>query len=57
MPKYEFTNEEVVVLKQMIDLAVRQSGMQGAEAAVVLTKKLDIPIVEETIPPKKDKDK
>jgi len=43
MPRYDFTDQEVIVLKQMIDLAVRSSGLQGAEAALALTRKLNNP--------------
>ena len=35
------TQQEINVLKQLIHLAVTARGMEVAEAAVVLTKKLD----------------
>jgi hypothetical protein len=35
-----FTEPELVALRQLIDLAVRQGGMNCAEAAVVLNNKL-----------------
>ena len=35
------TQQEINVLKQMIHFAVMARGMEAAEAAVVLTKKLD----------------
>lgn len=46
MVKFEFTKEEVTALLQLIDLAVKHAGMQAAEAAVVLTKKLQNPITD-----------
>lgn len=36
-----FTDNEIEVLKQIIHLAVMARGMEVAESAVVLTKKLD----------------
>jgi len=44
--KFEFTNEETEVLKRIIDLAVKANGMQVAEAALVLTRKLNQPLQE-----------
>lgn len=38
--KVEFTPQEAQVLINMIDIAVKATGLQAAEAAVVLTKKL-----------------
>jgi hypothetical protein len=48
--KFEFSDIEVKSLKQLIDLAIRAQGIQGgaAEAGVILTKKLDMPIKEKT---------
>ena len=44
--RYDFTEQEVSILKQLIDLAIRNSGLQVAEVGVVLVKKLCDPIVE-----------
>ena len=44
MPRYDFTEQEVNVLKQLIDLAIKTAGLQVAEAGVVLVKKLDKPL-------------
>lgn len=42
----EFTTQEIQVLLQLIDLAVKAGGINVAEAAVVLSRKLQ-PKVEE----------
>ena len=55
MPKYEFNDNEVAVMKQMLDLAVKAGGMQVAEAGLVLMKKLATPIVEPEPPKAEDK--
>lgn len=36
----EFSQEEIKVLVQLVDLAVKAGGLQVAEASVVLVKKL-----------------
>lgn len=36
----ELTQQEATALLQLIDAAVKAVGMQGAEAAVVLTRKI-----------------
>ena len=40
MINVQLTKEELSALIQLIDLSVKHAGMQVAEAAVVLTKKL-----------------
>ena len=40
MVKLEFTEQEVQVLSQLLDLAVKAGGLNVAEAALVLNKKL-----------------
>lgn len=40
MVKIELTEQEANVLLQMIDVAVKALGLNGAEAGVVLAKKL-----------------
>jgi len=35
-----YTPEEATILLRLIDLAVRQAGMEAAEAGVVLTRKI-----------------
>lgn len=42
----EFTEQEIKVLLQIMDIAVKAGGLQVAEAAVVLSKKLQLPVVE-----------
>lgn len=37
----EFSEGEINALMQLLDAAVRQVGLQGAEAAVVIAKKLE----------------
>lgn len=37
----KLTNQETSVLLQLIDLAVKKEGIAVAEAAVVLTKKIE----------------
>lgn len=46
--RYDFTEREVNVLKELLNLAVKAGGLAVAEAGVVLVKKLDNPIKEET---------
>lgn len=48
----DFTTQEIQVLMQLIDLSVKAGGIQVAEAAVVLTKKLQAALPKEE--PKKD---
>ena len=40
MTTVTFTPQELNVLQQLLDIAVKAAGMQAAEAAVVLSKKL-----------------
>ncbi len=40
MKTYEFTDEEVNALCALLDIAVKAGGINVAEAAVYLTKKL-----------------
>ena len=37
----EFTKEEAGALLQLIDVAIKAVGLNGAEAGVVLAKKID----------------
>jgi hypothetical protein len=37
----EFSEGEISALMQLLDAAVRQVGLQGAEAAVIIAKKLE----------------
>lgn len=46
MPKYVLTNEEIAALKAIIHLGVKAGGMDVAEAAVVISKKLNNPMME-----------
>lgn len=41
MIKIEFTKEETQALVGLIDMAVKSGGLQVANAALVLTKKID----------------
>lgn len=45
----EFTKQEAIALLQLIDAAVKATGMQGAEAGVVLTKKIQEAMKEEPV--------
>lgn len=47
MAKYDFTPQEVLILKKMIDMAVKVAGMEAAESALILYRKLDNPIKDE----------
>lgn len=38
-----YTKEEITALTQLIDIAVKGGGLNVAEAAVVLYKKLQVP--------------
>lgn len=38
--KIEYTQQEATVLVQIIDLAVKSSGLQVAESAVILARRL-----------------
>lgn len=40
MIQVSFTEQELNVLNQLIDIAVKAAGLQAAEAAVILSKKL-----------------
>ena len=40
MSQVSFTEQELNVLNQLIDIAVKAAGLQAAEAAVILSKKL-----------------
>jgi hypothetical protein len=40
MIQVSFTEQELNVLNQLIDIAVKAAGLQAAEAAVTLSKKL-----------------
>lgn len=40
MIQVSFTEQEINVLNQLIDIAVKAAGLQAAEAAVILSKKL-----------------
>ena len=55
--KIEFTEEEAKVLLQFIDLGVKSAGMQVAEPAVVLTKKIQTAFVAPVVGSKKDEPK
>jgi len=44
--KFEFSDREVAVLKTLINLAVKAGGLQVAEAAVVLNRRLDSPLTD-----------
>jgi hypothetical protein len=45
--RYDFSEQEVAVLRQLIDLAIKAGGIQVAEAGLTLFKKLGNPIREE----------
>ncbi len=47
MLKFEFEEKEVKALKELINVANKALGVQVAEAALVLTKKLSKPIIED----------
>lgn len=47
MAKYDFTPQEVDVLKKLINIAVKTVGMEAAESALILYRKLDNPIKDE----------
>lgn len=40
MIQVSFTEQEINVLNQLIDVAIKSLGLQGAEAGVILSKKL-----------------
>lgn len=48
MPKYEFTDNEVNVLKEMINIAVKAVGLDACQPGLFFKNKLDNPIKEET---------
>jgi hypothetical protein len=50
MKRIELTDEEIRVLLGMIDVAVRSRGLEAAEAAIVLAKKLQAAEIVESIP-------
>ena len=41
MINVSFTEQEINVLNQLIDVAIKAIGLQGAEAGVILSKKLN----------------
>lgn len=41
-----FTEQEIQALIQLIDIAVKGAGLNVAEVAVVLTKKLQAPVAK-----------
>lgn len=41
MIQVSFNEQELNVLNQLIDIAVKAAGLQAAEAAVILSKKLN----------------
>lgn len=47
MARFEFSENEVGALKEMINVAIKSVGIQAAEAGLVLTRKLSMPIPEE----------
>ena len=55
MIQVSFSEQEINVLNQLIDVAIKSLGLQGAEAGVILSKKLTeafnaqrLPAAEET---------
>ena len=46
MPKYEISEENVIELKQFIDVGVKSMGLQVAEAGLKLVNILNNPIEE-----------
>jgi hypothetical protein len=50
MNPIEFTKDEARVLLAMIDIAVKTAGLQAAESAVVLSKKINAAMIEEAAP-------
>jgi len=47
MPKFDFSNEEVKMLKGFLDVAVKALGIQVASNALMLLKKLNNPSLRE----------
>lgn len=50
MNPIEFTKDEARVLLAMIDIAVKSAGLQAAESAVVLSRKIQGAMIEEAQP-------
>lgn len=46
----EFTEQELKVLMQLIDISVKAGGIQVAEAAVILNKKLQAALPQTETP-------
>lgn len=47
--KYDFTQQEVIALKELINIAVKSVGMKAASAGVALTDKLDRPTLDKPV--------
>ncbi len=50
MNPIEFTKDEARVLLAMIDIALKATGLQAAESAVVLSRKIQTAMIDEAQP-------